>query len=90
MYPRIVIRIYPNLAVKVRITGDLGLLVTADKKIPAGTFTPAGDGSAVVRATYALSPTDLKAITITAGIRDRNQHLLKRKWYLQITDSDAR
>lgn len=88
MYPRIVIRIYPNLAVKVRITGDLGLLVTADKKIRAGTFTPAGDGSAVVRATYALSPTDLKAITITAG-RDRNRHLLKRKWHLQITDSDA-
>jgi len=40
-------------------------LVTADKKIPAGTFTPAGDGSAVVRATYALSPTELKAIAIT-------------------------
>ena len=40
-------------------------LVTADKKIPAGTFTPAGDGSAIVRATYALSPNDLKAIAVT-------------------------
>ena len=40
-------------------------LVTADKKIPAGTFTPAADGSAVVRATYALSQTDLKAIAVT-------------------------
>jgi len=40
-------------------------LLTADKKIPAGTFTPASDGSAVVRATYALSPTELKAIAVT-------------------------
>lgn len=40
-------------------------LVTADKKIPAGTFEPAGDGSAVVRATYPLQPADLKAIAIT-------------------------
>lgn len=40
-------------------------LVTADKKIPAGIFIPAEDGSAVVRATYALSPADLKAIAIT-------------------------
>ncbi len=40
-------------------------LVTADKKIPAGTFTPASDGSAIVRATYALSPNDLKAIAVT-------------------------
>ncbi|GAC1421554.1 MAG: hypothetical protein NVSMB53_20080 [Gemmatimonadaceae bacterium] len=40
-------------------------LVTADKKIPAGIFKPGGDGSAVVRATYALQPADLKAIAIT-------------------------
>lgn len=40
-------------------------LVTADKKIPAGTFKPGDDGSAVVRATYALQPADLKAIAIT-------------------------
>ena len=40
-------------------------LVTADKKIPAGIFKPAEDGSAVVRATYALQPGDLKAIAIT-------------------------
>lgn len=40
-------------------------LVTADKKIPAGIFKPGSDGSAVVRATYALQPADLKAIAIT-------------------------
>ena len=40
-------------------------LVTADKKIPAGIFKPRGDGSAVVRATYAMQPADLKAIAIT-------------------------
>lgn len=40
-------------------------LVTADKKIPAGTFKPGDDGSAVVRATYAMQPADLKAIAIT-------------------------
>ena len=40
-------------------------LVTADRKIPAGIFSPADDGSAVVRATYALGPADLKAIAIT-------------------------
>ena len=40
-------------------------LVTADKKIPAGVFKPGDDGSAVVRATYALKPADLKAIAIT-------------------------
>lgn len=40
-------------------------LVTADKKIPAGIFEPSDDGSAVVRATYALQPADLKAIAIT-------------------------
>lgn len=40
-------------------------LVTADAKIPAGTFKPASDGSAVYTATYALQPGDLKAIAIT-------------------------
>jgi len=40
-------------------------LVTKDKKIPAGTFKPAEDGSALVSATYALQPADLKAIAIT-------------------------
>ena len=40
-------------------------LVTKDKKIPAGTFKPAGDGSALVSATYALQPADLKGIAIT-------------------------
>lgn len=40
-------------------------LVTTDKKIPAGIFKPAGDGSAVVRATYTLEAADLKAIAIT-------------------------
>ena len=40
-------------------------LVTAGKKIPAGIFKPGDDGSAVVRATYALEPADLKAIAIT-------------------------
>jgi anti-sigma-K factor RskA len=40
-------------------------LVTADKKIPAGVFKPGDDGSAVVRATYALGPAELKAIAIT-------------------------
>ncbi len=40
-------------------------LVTGDKKIPAGIFKPGDDGSAVVRATYALEPADLRAIAIT-------------------------
>ena len=40
-------------------------LVTADAKIPAGTFKPGTDGSAVFSATYALQPSDLKAIAIT-------------------------
>ena len=40
-------------------------LVTKDRKIPAGTFKPAEDGSALVSATYALQQTDLKAIAIT-------------------------
>lgn len=40
-------------------------LVTADKKIPAGVFKPADDGTAVFTATYALKPEDLKAIAVT-------------------------
>ncbi len=40
-------------------------LVTGDTKIPAGTFKPASDGSATFTATYALEPSQLKAIAIT-------------------------
>ncbi|MDQ6716922.1 MAG: anti-sigma factor [Gemmatimonadota bacterium] len=40
-------------------------LVTKDKKIPAGMFTPGDDGRAVMHASYAMSPSDLKAIAIT-------------------------
>jgi hypothetical protein len=40
-------------------------LVTADAKIPAGTFKPSSDGSAVFSATYALQPAELKAIAVT-------------------------
>ena len=40
-------------------------LVTKDKKIPAGMFTPGNDGSAVMHTSYAISPADLKAIAIT-------------------------
>ncbi|MBA3646668.1 MAG: anti-sigma factor [Gemmatimonadaceae bacterium] len=40
-------------------------LVTKDKKIPAGTFMPKSDGSAVMHATYAIAPADLKALAIT-------------------------
>lgn len=40
-------------------------LVTADNKIPAGTFKPGPDGSATFTATYALEPSELKAIAVT-------------------------
>ncbi len=40
-------------------------LVTADNKIPAGTFKPGPDGSATFTATYALQPSELKAIAVT-------------------------
>jgi anti-sigma-K factor RskA len=40
-------------------------LVTPDSKIPAGTFKPGSDGSAVFTATYALDASQLKAIAIT-------------------------
>ncbi len=40
-------------------------LVTADNKIPAGTFKPGPDGSATFSATYALQPSELKAIAVT-------------------------
>ncbi len=40
-------------------------LVTKDRKIPAGMFMPGSDGSAVMHATYAMTPSDLKAIAIT-------------------------
>lgn len=40
-------------------------LVTKDRKIPAGVFSPLGDGSAVMHTAYAMSPGELKAIAIT-------------------------
>lgn len=40
-------------------------LVTGETKIPAGTFKPRPDGSATFTATYALEPSQLKAIAIT-------------------------
>jgi len=40
-------------------------LVTADTKIPAGTFKPASDGTATFTATYTLAPLELKAIAVT-------------------------
>jgi anti-sigma-K factor RskA len=40
-------------------------LVTADKKINAGTFTPGANGDAVVRATYALPKDALAAVAVT-------------------------
>lgn len=40
-------------------------LVTADTKIPAGTFKPGADGSATFTAVYELRPEDLKAIAVT-------------------------
>ena len=40
-------------------------LVTANQKISAGVFVPQANGDAVVRATYALSPTALAAVAVT-------------------------
>ncbi len=40
-------------------------LVTAETKIPAGTFKPRPDGSATFTATYALDPSALMAIAVT-------------------------
>lgn len=40
-------------------------LVTRTAKISAGTFTPAGNGEAVVRATYALPQDELAAVAVT-------------------------
>lgn len=40
-------------------------LVTADAKIPAGTFKPSSDGTATFTATYALEPSQLQAIAVT-------------------------
>ena len=40
-------------------------LVTADTKIPAGTFKPSPDGTATFSATYALEPSQLQAIAVT-------------------------
>lgn len=48
-------------------------LVTKDAKIPAGMFTPRSDGTAVFQASYAMQPSDLKAIAVTeeptAGVK---------------------
>jgi anti-sigma-K factor RskA len=40
-------------------------LITADAKIPAGTFKPSPDGTATFAATYALEPSQLQAIAVT-------------------------
>ena len=40
-------------------------LVTADRQIPAGNFTPDANGTAVVRATYELPRTALAAVAVT-------------------------
>ncbi len=40
-------------------------LVTADTKIPAGTFKPGADGSVTFTAVYEMKPEDLKAIAVT-------------------------
>lgn len=40
-------------------------LVTADKKISAGTFSVTARGDALVQATYALDPNALKAVAVT-------------------------
>ena len=40
-------------------------LVTPDSKIPAGTFKPLPDGTATFTATYALDPSQLRAVAIT-------------------------
>ena len=40
-------------------------LVTPGRKLSAGTFTPAADGAAVVRARYDLPPDSLRAVAVT-------------------------
>lgn len=40
-------------------------IITKDRKIPAGMFMPGSDGSAAMHTTYAMTPSDLKAIAIT-------------------------
>lgn len=40
-------------------------LVTASKKISAGTFEPSASGDAMMQAVYALSPSELKAVAVT-------------------------
>jgi hypothetical protein len=47
-------------------TYQLWLVTRDQKKVSAGTFTPSAGGSALVRATYALSPDSLAAIAVTS------------------------
>ena len=42
-------------------------LVTKDRKIPAGMFVPRDDGSAVIHASYAMTPGDLMAASGVPG-----------------------
>ena len=46
-------------------TYQLWLVTRDQKKVSAGTFEPQGNGSAIVRATYALAPDSLAAIAVT-------------------------
>jgi hypothetical protein len=47
-------------------TYQLWLVTRDQKKVSAGTFTPSAAGSALMRATYALSPDSLAAIAVTS------------------------
>jgi hypothetical protein len=46
-------------------TYQLWLVTRDQKKVSAGTFEPKSNGSAIVRATYALAPDSLAAIAVT-------------------------
>jgi anti-sigma-K factor RskA len=46
-------------------TYQLWLVTRDQKKVSAGTFAPQPNGSAIVRATYALAPDALAAIAVT-------------------------
>jgi anti-sigma-K factor RskA len=47
-------------------TYQLWLVTRDQKKVSAGTFDPQSNGSAIVRATYALAPDSLAAIAVTS------------------------
>jgi anti-sigma-K factor RskA len=47
-------------------TYQLWLVTRDQKKVSAGTFEPRPNGSAIVRATYALAPDSLAAIAVTS------------------------